>query len=418
MNRYIKKCLIVYTSLALVLVGMAGAAYAITATDADNYVTRSQYAVDMAYLQNKLDEQEAGLMGSINRFRSTDVKFVTFDTPNKYVTSGATRGYHNGGNHFMRPFGGTSTVTQNPWGIATNGGSMQEGKNPLAATMSIYRLYNGNYFVSQNLGYNIEESTNNYVYVSGVNYAVPAENLPGWYLVIYARNLNANGINAGRMALVKLDPTVSFPTTNAEAAAIENTYLRFRFKKDLFMLARDNNTGIFTPTKVAGSVNHARYVNISQCYPFSRTHITNVIATDNVVLNYVRWLDEETGDFMQEIRGLTPNWPTENPTNASYVTYLFSRTDNTGFSNIIPRDNVEYVSGANCYFENYSPGGGLPSATHLGTGTQADACWRHEIVDGINGIKYYHGYRFPETVARSGYSIYSFATHYSLPIVY
>ena len=52
MNKYIKKCLIVYTSLALILVGMAGAAYAVTASDADKYVTRSQFATDMAYLQN------------------------------------------------------------------------------------------------------------------------------------------------------------------------------------------------------------------------------------------------------------------------------------------------------------------------------------------------------------------------------
>lgn len=62
MNKYIKKCIIIYTSLALILMGMAGVTYAITATDADQYVTRSQYAVDMAHLQNKLDEQEAGLI--------------------------------------------------------------------------------------------------------------------------------------------------------------------------------------------------------------------------------------------------------------------------------------------------------------------------------------------------------------------
>ena len=61
MNKYIKKCLVIYSALALILVGMVGVTYAITATDADQYVTRSQYAVDMAHLQNKLDEQEAGL---------------------------------------------------------------------------------------------------------------------------------------------------------------------------------------------------------------------------------------------------------------------------------------------------------------------------------------------------------------------
>ena len=80
MNNYIKKCLIVYISLATVLFGMVGVTYAITATEADQYVTRSQYAVDMAYLQNKLDEAEAGLLGNINKYRATNVKFVTYDT--------------------------------------------------------------------------------------------------------------------------------------------------------------------------------------------------------------------------------------------------------------------------------------------------------------------------------------------------
>ena len=67
MNKYIRKCLIVYVSLATILCGMVGVTYAITATDADQYVTRSQYAVDMAHLQNKLDEEvhaETGQSGN------------------------------------------------------------------------------------------------------------------------------------------------------------------------------------------------------------------------------------------------------------------------------------------------------------------------------------------------------------------
>ena len=36
MNKYIKKCLVIYSSLALILVGMVGVTYAITATDAAN----------------------------------------------------------------------------------------------------------------------------------------------------------------------------------------------------------------------------------------------------------------------------------------------------------------------------------------------------------------------------------------------
>ena len=93
---YMQKCLIIYTSLALILVGMAGATYAITATDADQYVTRSQYAVDMAYLQNKLDEAEAGLLVNINRFRSTDVKMVTWDTPTRQAAASGSSYYNQG----------------------------------------------------------------------------------------------------------------------------------------------------------------------------------------------------------------------------------------------------------------------------------------------------------------------------------
>ena len=102
MNKYIKKYLVAYISLAVIMCGMVGAAYAITAADAYSYVTRSEYATDMSYLQSKLDETESTLMGQINRYRSTDVKFVTWDTPTKYDTSAADGGYHNGGNYNVR----------------------------------------------------------------------------------------------------------------------------------------------------------------------------------------------------------------------------------------------------------------------------------------------------------------------------
>ena len=54
MNRCIKNSLIIYTVLATILCGMIGVTYAITATDADQYVTRSQYATDMSRLYEKL----------------------------------------------------------------------------------------------------------------------------------------------------------------------------------------------------------------------------------------------------------------------------------------------------------------------------------------------------------------------------
>ncbi len=61
MNRHIKRYLVVYIALVLALVGITGVTYAITSTDADQYVTRSEYAVDMAHLQSKLESAEAGL---------------------------------------------------------------------------------------------------------------------------------------------------------------------------------------------------------------------------------------------------------------------------------------------------------------------------------------------------------------------
>ncbi len=90
-------------SLTLILVGMAFSAYAITATDADQYITRSQYSVYISELSTLLDETESNLLGKINKYRTTDVKFVTWDTPNKYYnTQGGDGGYHTGGNYFPK----------------------------------------------------------------------------------------------------------------------------------------------------------------------------------------------------------------------------------------------------------------------------------------------------------------------------
>ena len=86
MNKYIKKTLVIYLSIATILVGMAGISYAITAGEADAYVTRARYTVEMEKLQNKLDEAEVTLLGKINKYRSSTIKFVTYDTPNKYDT--------------------------------------------------------------------------------------------------------------------------------------------------------------------------------------------------------------------------------------------------------------------------------------------------------------------------------------------
>ena len=104
MSKYLKKCLIIYTSLALILVGMAGATYAITATDADQYVTRSEYSVDMSYIQLKLDEKESSLLGIINKYRSTDIKLTTFDTPWEAISSQEKRRIHLPNKHIHMVF--------------------------------------------------------------------------------------------------------------------------------------------------------------------------------------------------------------------------------------------------------------------------------------------------------------------------
>ena len=215
MNKYIKKCLIVYTTLALVLIGMAGVSYAITATDANRYLTRSQFATDMNHLQILLDEKESGLMGQINKYRSTDVKFVTYDSPTHYNSAASLRdndpysaGYHTGGNYFP--------------------------------------LWDGDYFIGKNLFYQDEASTNPNTYEQCVNFAIPAENYPGWYMVLYIRNVDSRTMYRG--SLVKLDPNVPMPDS-AGLQTMTNSELIFRLKKDLFIYTADNTSKITNTTK-------------------------------------------------------------------------------------------------------------------------------------------------------------------------
>jgi hypothetical protein len=423
MNKCIKKSLIIYISLTLVLIGMTGAAYAITAVDAGRYITRSEFATDMSYLQTKLEEKESSLLGEINRLRSTDVKFVTWDTPNKYKTGNTSgAGYHNGGNYFVRPRPNSNGGTQYGWGINTNGGSTYEGKYPTAQTLNIYRLYNGNYYVTPNLAYDQEASTNNVYYYPGVNFAVPIENLPGWYMVICILYVNSNGINLGRFALVKLDTSIPYPTTADEYLAIKNKPLIMRFKKDMFVLAREDNTGIFSKDRKQASQGFNRYIGNDYATAFVRTQASNITATDTQTVTIAHWLDPATGDFMQEIKGMDANVPAGTPggTGGASVSYRFTRGDAFGMSNIIPRDNVEYVSGANVYYEYTNPGSGIPVSGTIGTRDTRDAYWDYEFVDCVNGLKYWHARKRAATEMPAGVSVTPTGTaaNYSLPIVY
>ena len=119
MNKYLKKCLVTYIALTVILCSMAGIAYAVTATDADSYVTRSQFSTDMTYLQTIIGEQEAALIGSINKYRSTDVKFVTFDTPTTQVTgTNFESGKFTGGNYYPRTKFSSSSGNMYPFGTS------------------------------------------------------------------------------------------------------------------------------------------------------------------------------------------------------------------------------------------------------------------------------------------------------------
>ncbi len=397
MKSYIKKCLIIYISLAVILVGMAGVSYAITAGQADSYITRAKYVVDMEYLQNKLDETEVTLMGRINKYRSTNVKFVTYDTPNKYNTATGGQyngGLHTGGNYFPKTRYNNSEYTYLR-GITNSPGNTKNGGY---RTLYINRIWNGDYYVTTPLFINDESSSQNY-YFGCINFAVPIENLKGWYLVL--KSYYHDNMMWYRGSIVKLDPTVTY----AEEASIPSKDLLIRFKKDLFTYS-SNTTARFTKEKVTQTGTHNRYTNQSYVYGLNRIFWNNTPYT-SVSLVTQGWLDEVTGDYMVVLRGFTPCGPTN-----GFVEYQM----NNFVSRLMPADNVEYVQHAtNVYESGYTA---LPDARHIGDGLVNDPYWEYEFVECINGIKYWHAYRKATKIKYGSGDPFAYGVHYSLPIVY
>ena len=408
MNKYIKKCLVVYVSMAIILCGMVGITYAITATDADQYVTRSQYAVDMAHLQNKLDEAEAGLLGNINRYRSTDIKFVTFDTPDRsYVSQGALGGYYNGGNLFLRPrVAGTSGYQRYYWGLA--GGSV-DFEYARYRMINIYRLYNGNYYIAPPM-YGRQAMSSGYEYYTGVNFAVPIENFPGWYIVFYT-DWASNTTVTYYISITKLDPKVPYSTYPRRNQDV----LQFRFKKDLFTYYSPDIAKL-TTTKQSANVN-VRTINNSQSWnAFTRlSRSEDATFPTQSTWSFSGQVDPETGDYLFTISGDYRchdgnNWMKAGPIQSA----------NCFFTRFIPSDNVEYVSGANstCEYSNWDSTGNSAYLYALPPDLVRENIPNigYEFVDCENGIKYWHAYlKSPEQGATKPFP---YRWHYSLPIVY
>lgn len=396
MNKYIKKCLVIYSALALMLVGMVGVTYAITATDADNYVTRSQYAVDMAHLQNKLDEKEAGLMGTLNRYRSTDVKFVTYDTPTKYCNSTDSRGgYYNGGNYWPhKPMANTAQYLFSP----RTAGITDIKSNGTYGLYQLYRLYNGNYMFSKVLTYYPENSTGN-LYVPCVIYALPVENFSGWYLINRLMR-NAGNYIRTQTSLVRLDQNSPYSELD-----LYNKTIRVRFKSEFFTPGTYNSALPVTGTR---TISTHYWENVNYMHPFLAHHDLNIAQTNSSNITYNTRLESETGDYIVELTGVLP-W-----TGPNYVNREYNLTGDNYYpaSRLIPKDNVEYVIspqgpyvGAQMY----------PDPEYIGTGNSDDRYWRHEFVDCVNGIKYWHAVRSPDFHTAND-NIGTF--HCCLPILY
>ena len=401
MNKIMKNSLLIYMSLTLILVGMAFSAYAITATDADQYITRSQYSVYISELSTLLDETESNLLGKINKYRTTDVKFVTWDTPNKYYnTQGADGGYHTGGNYFPK-----KRINPNAWSYAWgySGGSQASKRNGRYTDYSIYRLWNGNYYLTKNMTWITTDSTPIYYYTT-VNYAVPVENFPGWYLEI--RPWAILNSTEAPVSLVKLDPNTTVTPTSSDT-------LKLRFKKTLFDYAA-STTPVFTTTKKVwnGTVNY--WNNTSYNQPLSHVHNYQESRTGTVALTTNTWIDSDTGDFLCELKGLTPSTGSNN-----YTVYIASNT--TAITALIPKDNVEYVCGNTTGNVQTSRSYAIPYARFIGTRNYYDIYWEYEFVDCPNGLKYWHAFRKPRIAYPEGTTSgtpYPYGIHYSLPIVY
>ena len=409
MNKYIKKCLIIYTSLALILVGMAGAAYAITASDADKYLTRSEFATDMSYLQNKLDKQEAGLIGNINRYRTTDIKFVTYDTPNYQQISGGNsyeRGYYNGGNFFPRQrTSGASGAQRWYWGRMDAWTNQQHAAHK---NLSIFRLYNGNYLVTTPMYYrtSTDASTSATEFYSGMNFAVPIENFPGFYLVFYFEWTTNNYVGY-RLSITRLDWSVPY----SQGPKIGDT-MKFRFKKNLFTYVSESVARLTTTEQKNTNVSTNVFQSNAYNTAFTRTSRSDM-STVGISMTCTGQVDPETGDYLFTISG---NHRPDTAT-AWYRTHELSSAS-FFFTRFIPADNVEYVCAGTNYNEYPASASGntsyaTPPVIH-DANTPRD--YGYEFVDCVNGIKYWHCWQ--KSQAEGSGLTRPFRWHYSLPIVY
>ena len=418
MNNYIKKNLIIYLSLVLILFGMASASYAITATDADAYVTRSEYATKMSELQLMLDETESSLLGKINRYRSTDIKFVTFDSPDKYCTNNDYGGgYHTGGNFMPRRKLDTSNSTWGGyWGVYQYGNQqIANTANAQYKSYNLHRLWNGDYYICNGMTWRSSTDTSvtdAYYYIASSNCAIPVENLPGWYLVVLIMG-ERDTFTEAFFSLVKLDPTVPYISD----AEIRSKELVIRLKKDLWTYVSSKTVKI-TENKTTINKDLVTYHNQSYISPLSHSYYSNATTTTTNGVACSGWIDKETGDYMISYK----NFPPTSPTNGNRVLKYNSGTD-VMITRFIPVDNVEYMGGPGCIHE-YATGiamtypGYLPDARYIGTGQQNDPYYEYEFVDCVNGIKYWHAYKKPGNEKLGTGTPNIFGIHYSLPIVY
>ncbi len=400
MNKYIKKTLVIYLSIATILVGMAGISYAITAGEADAYVTRARYTVEMEKLQNKLDEAEVTLLGKINKHRSSTVKFVTYDTPNKYDTRSTdpfTGGLHTGGNYFPKTRYNDSGYTY-IWGLAY---SFANSKNGVNRVYYINRIWNGNFFITNPVFRSTETSTAD-IYYGCCNFALPIENLPGWYLVLKTYRNDNHARYFG--ALVKLDPNVTYDNY----ATIPNMTLKIRLKKDLFVYSSTQTTKLTNSVSV-NTANVSYYNNSSSYHTgLTRGYYNRATTTADLPFRSEGWVEEGTGDYIVTLRGFRPCCPAYGYQELNLNTHIISR--------FIPADNVEYVQYPTIYAE--SGINGFPDSRHIGDGLENDPYWEYEFVDCINGIKYWHAYRKPTKIKFGTSEPLAHGIHYSLPIVY
>ena len=416
MKNYLRKTLMIYISLATILVGMAGVSYAITASEADEYVTRAEFTVKMESVRDKLNEKEIKLLGEINKYRSTHVKFTTFDSPNRqYTASNARGGYYNGGNMFPRlRLNNEWYYGSLGWAADINGKSDGQYRH-----LNLFRLWNGNYYITNEISAKTSlESGTGTQYFGMRKCAVPVENYPGWYMTLITYSSYGNYIRWWG-SLVKLDPNVPMPSNN-ELMRMRDGWITLRFKKELWTYISPTLTTKITKNKFTTNITTYHYTNMSEGF-LADSYRSDLSPNSNTTMNYTTWLDETTGDYMCSIQYVRP-------VSAYYGedVYVFNSA-NIGLCRLVPVDNVEYLMGSIIYDgsgsgrTSTSYASIYPDPRYIGTGLYNDPYYEYEIVDCENGIKYWHVRKKPTKYLISGAAATvptTLALNYAIPIVY